>query len=287
MKRNYYCLISSLPDWKLDDRKPLMNSLLFKEMLDEELHPADFKYVLWLYLPFDHANILNRLYKKESAFDERGKYSIEMVEHITNGINVANDPSLGVEPYLEDFILRFFDDDEKPARVEAEKELATGWYAMLKESNNDFLIQYADFEQQSRNVFTALLGRKFDIPVANSLVGEHDMVEALKKSRARDFGLSGEIGHLDQLLQIFEMTNLQEREMRLDILRWNFYEEVTFFHYFSVEKILAFVLKLFVVERWSALDEKRGRELFEKLIAELQNSYDFPEEFKFSHGKKR
>ncbi|MGV8827180.1 MAG: DUF2764 family protein [Breznakibacter sp.] len=287
MKRNYYCLISSLPDWKLDDRKPLMNSLLFKEMLGEELHPADFKYVLWLYLPFDHANILNRLYKKESAFDERGKYSIEMVEHITNGINVANDPSLGVEPYLEDFILRFFDADEKPARVEAEKELATGWYAMLKESQNDFLIQYADFEQQSRNVFTALLGRKFDIPVANSLVGEHDMVEALKKSRARDFGLSGEIGHLDQLLQIFEMTNLQEREMRLDILRWNFYDEVTFFHYFSVEKILAFVLKLFVVERWSALDEKRGRELFEKLIAELQNSNDFPEEFKFSHGKKR
>lgn len=287
MKRNYYCLISSLPDWKLDDRKPLMNSLSFKEMLAEELHSDDFKYVQWLYLPFDHANILNRLYKKEVPCDDRGKYPTELVEHLTNAINVANDPSLGVEPYLEDFILRFFDADEKPARMEAEKELTSGWFAMLKESKNDFLTQYADFEQQSRNVLTALAGRKFDISVANSLVGDHDMVEALKKSRARDFGLSGEIGHLDQLLQIFEMTNLQEREMRLDILRWNFYEEVTFFHYFSVEKILAFVLKLFIVERWSALDEKRGRELFEKLIAELQNSYDFPEEFKFSHGKKR
>ncbi len=287
MKRNYYCLISSLPDWKLDDRKPLMNSLSFKEMLAEELHSDDFKYVQWLYLPFDHANILNRLYKKEVPYDDRGKYPPEVVEHLTNAINVANDPSLGVEPYLEDFILRFFDADEKPARVDAEKELTSGWFAMLKESKNDFLTQYADFEQQSRNVLTALAGRKFDISVANSLVGDHDMVEALKKSRARDFGLSGEIGHLDQLLQIFEMTNLQEREMRLDILRWNFYEEVTFFHYFSVEKILAFVLKLFIVHGWSALDEKRGRELFEKLIAELQNSYDFPEEFKFSHGKKR
>ncbi len=287
MIRNYYCLISSLPDWKLDDRKPLMNSLSFKEMLAEELHSDDFKYVQWLYLPFDHDNILNRLYKKEVPYDDRGKYPPEVVEHLTKAINVANDPSLGVEPYLEDFILRFFDADEKPARVDAEKELTSGWFAMLKESKNDFLTQYADFEQQSRNVLTALAGRKFDISVANSLVGDHDMVEALKKSRARDFGLSGEIGHLDQLLQIFEMTNLQEREMRLDILRWNFYEEVTFFHYFSVEKILAFVLKLFIVERWSALDEKRGRELFEKLIAELQNSYDFPEEFKFSHGKKR
>lgn len=287
MKRNYYCLISSLPDWKLDDRKPLMNSLLFKEMLAQELHADDFKFVQWLYLPYDHTNILNRLYKKEAPFDERGKYSLEVLEHITNAINVANDPSLGVEQYLTDFILRFFDADDKPARVDAEKELVTGWFEMLKESKNDFLLSYADFEQQSRNVFTALLGRKFDIPVVHSLVGDHDMVEALRKSRARDFGLSGEIGHMDQLLQIFEMTNLQEREMRMDILRWNFYEEATFFHYFSVEKILAFVLKLFIVERWNALDEKRGRELFEKLIAELQNSYDFPEEYKFSHGKKR
>jgi hypothetical protein len=35
------------------------------------------------------------------------------------------------------------------------------------------------------------------------------------------------------------------------------------------------------------LDEKQGRELFEKLIAELQDSYVFAEEYKFNHGKKR
>ena len=192
-----------------------------------------------------------------------------------------------VEKYLEDFILSFFYAEEKTLRVEAERTLADGWFRLLLSSEIDFLVQYAHFELQSRNIFTALLGRKFNIPVTDSLVGNQDMIEALKKSRARDFGLAGEIGQLDQLLQIFDITNLQERELRLDLLRWNYFEEITFFEYFTVDKILSFVLKLMMVERWNALDERQGRELFEKLIAELKGSYDFPEEYKFSHGKKR
>lgn len=287
MKRNYYCLISSLPDWKLDDRKPLLNSLSFRDLLAEELHPDDFRWVKRLYLPYDHSNILNRLYKKDAPWDERGCHDAGVIDSITNAIHVANEPSLGVESYLEEFIRHFFDADNKPTRMEAEKQLLTGWFNLLSDSKNEFLTRYVEFELHSRNVFTALLGRKFDMAVANTLVGEHDMVEALKKSRARDFGLSGEVDHMDQLLQIFEMENLQEREMRLDMLRWNFYEEATFFNYFTIEKIFSFVLKLFIVERWIALDEKRGRALFEKLIAALQNSYDFPVEYKFSHGKKR
>jgi Protein of unknown function (DUF2764). len=60
-------------------------------------------------------------------------------------------------------------------------------------------------------------------------VGDHDMIEALKKNRTRDFGLSGEVNHFELLLQVFEIANLQEREMKLDLMRWNFFEEYYFF----------------------------------------------------------
>ncbi len=287
MKRNYYYLISSLPDWKLDDRKPALNSLTFREMLGQELHVNDFKLVEWLYLPFDHTNILNKLYKKDVAFDTRGGYPVEVVEKIVGFVDSDSELDCVVERYIEEFLLAYFNSDNKPPRHEAEKILVDGWFRLLQASKNNFLVHYADFEMQSRNIFTALLGRKFNIAVADSFVGDHDMIEALKKNRTRDFGLSGEVNHFELLLQVFEIANLQEREMKLDLMRWNFFEEITFFEYFTVEKILSFVLKLFIVERWNSLDEKQGRELFEKLIAELQDSYVFAEEYKFNHGKKR
>lgn len=290
MKRNYYCLISGLPVWKLDDRKPSFTSTTFREELEKELSPADIALVRLLYLPYDHLNILNRLYMKETDFDARGNYSQETVDLLANAIEFDNaledNVAPGVEPYLIEFSQRFHQADEKPLRMSAEKELVTSWYEKLLKSKNKFLSGNARFELDSRNVMTALLGRKFNLPVADALVGDMEFLEQLKRNRSRDFGLTGEIENLDQLLQIFDMTNLQERELRMDILRWSHYEEATFFDYFNIDKILSLVLKLFIVERWNALDEEQGRVLFKKLIADLQSSYEFPEEYKLSHGKK-
>jgi Protein of unknown function (DUF2764). len=103
MKRNYYYLISSLPDWKLDDRKPALNSLTFREMLGQELHVNDFKLVEWLYLPFDHTNILNKLYKKDVAFDTRGGYPVEVVEKIVGFVDSDSELDCVVERYIEEF----------------------------------------------------------------------------------------------------------------------------------------------------------------------------------------
>jgi len=35
-----------------------------------------------------------------------------------------------------------------------------------------------------------------------------------------------------------------------------------FFHYFSVERIFAFVVRLALIERWMALDKEKGTALF-------------------------
>jgi hypothetical protein len=175
----------------------------------------------------------------------------------------------------------------KPSRLQAEKELAQGWFALLEKTRNKFLVFYAGFEKLTRNIFTAMLGQKYNTPVADILVGESEIVEALKKSRSRDFGLTAEVEMMGQLISIFEVANLQEREIRFDLYRWNVYEEITFFNYFSIEKLLLFVIKLQILERWNALDEKQGREIFEKLVSDMQDSYEFPDDYKKNHGKKR
>ncbi|MFP4471998.1 MAG: DUF2764 family protein [Bacteroidales bacterium] len=47
-----------------------------------------------------------------------------------------------------------------------------------------------------------------------------------------------------------------------------------------MERILAFTIKLGIVERWLGIDVDHGKEMFKKLMSELQASYKLPESFK-------
>ena len=42
--------------------------------------------------------------------------------------------------------------------------------------------------------------------------------------------------------------------------------------YFDLDVVLAFVVKLKMVERWLRLDEATGRELFRKLVKEIKEN---------------
>lgn len=105
------------------------------------------------------------------------------------------------------------------------------------------------------------------------------MTQAIRKSNARDFGLNTELPFVDKLVQINENNSLLEREKAIDLLKWNYIDELNTFNYFSVEVILGFVIKLGMVERWLKLDKKTGEEMFHKLVRDLENSYEFPKEF--------
>ena len=133
----------------------------------------------------------------------------------------------------------------------------------------------------------ALNGRKYDIPYENSLIGEDEIINSLKKSRARDFGLSDEIKDMENIIQIFEIENILDREMKLDTHFWKFLDDITFFNYFSVEKVLAFMLKLFITERWLKLDKERGQQIFNQFLEELKSNFEFPEEFAITYGKRK
>ena len=81
-------------------------------------------------------------------------------------------------------------------------------------------------------------------------------------------------------MKISEITELVEREKKLDTLRWNWMEDATFFDYFTIERIFAFLLKLEMIERWISLDKEIGNELFRKMIQDLKNEVQIPEEFR-------
>ena len=62
------------------------------------------------------------------------------------------------------------------------------------------------------------------------------------------------------------------RERALDDFYWKTVDALTVLDYFDLEVVLAFVVKLKMVERWLRLDEATGRELFRKLVKEIKEN---------------
>ena len=75
LKRNYYYLVAGLPDILLDQKKIPFTLIELKQELQYHLHPKDYQLVEYLFLPFDNANFLNILLKKDAAFNPLGNYS--------------------------------------------------------------------------------------------------------------------------------------------------------------------------------------------------------------------
>jgi hypothetical protein len=57
-------------------------------------------------------------------------------------------------------------------------------------------------------------------------------------------------------------------------------ENATFFNYFTIERIFAFLLQLEMVERWILMDKERGSKLFRQMIDSLKNDVQIPVEFR-------
>ena len=287
IQRNYYCLVAGLPDLIPDDKKLHFSSAELREYLREELHPTDFRLVRLFYLPFDHENLLNLVYESEFDWDDRGNYSRGVMEQFVDKKQYELLDTSGFPPYFVEFIESYFEDDEELPKEKAIHFLTEEWYNWLRKSGNDFVARFADYKQTMGNIMLALNGRKHDIPFEKALIGDNEVTQALKKSRSRDFGLSTEVNDIENIIQIFEIENILDRELRIDNHLWKFLEEATFFDYFTIERILAFVQKIFVVERWFDLDKEKGQKIFNQLLEELQSNFEFPEEFAITYGKRK
>jgi hypothetical protein len=284
MANQYYYLIAGLPDIAISDKKLMVGVDDFRERLDEELLVDDRHLVKLWFLPFDHANIVNLLFVLRKPFDERGNFRKSLVEQMVDRKLLDEGPFQSCFPYINEVVEFVLSSDDALNADQVEMMLAKGYYQLLMDHENEFVRQYATFDLNLRNVLTALNGRKFNLMYDDQLIGDEFVRDALVRSRARDFGLSGEIYGIETWVQVFEIENLLERELKIDMLRWAFIGDAVFFNYFSIEKVLAFVLKLMIVDRWLSLDEEKGRELFMQLLADLEKGYVFPDEYKLKHG---
>lgn len=276
----YYYLVAGLPELTLEDSKLSYTVADFKTEIYPGLSASDQKLIDLFYLKFDNANVLKLLEDKEAVIDARGNYSAEELNEAIATIKEGGEvSSKEIPPYLSVFISDYFNTPAESA-VLHEDHLAALYYEYAMKCGNKFIASWFEFNLTINNILIAFTARKYKWDVAQNIVGDTEVSEALRTSGARDFGLSGEVDYLEQLVKISEINELVEREKRLDTLRWNWMEEATFFNYFTVERIFVFLLQLEMIERWIALDKEKGSQLFRSIIDALKDEVQIPAEFR-------
>ena len=278
---NYYYLVTGLPDLTLDDSKLTYSTADFKTEFYPRLSAKDKKLFDLFYLQYDNVNVLKLLKDKEAAIDTRGLYSAEELLDLLAQLKEKNEVSKSLYPaYLITFISDYYNNSGEEDFSLAENRLAGLYYEYAMRCDNRFVAQWYEFNLTVNNILVALTARKYKLEIASVIVGDTEVCQALRTSNARDFGLSGEVDYMDQLMKISETEELLEREKKIDQMRWTWMENATFFNYFSVERLFVFLVQLEMIERWILLDKEKGNQQFRSIIASFKDGVQIPAEFR-------
>ncbi len=277
--KNYYTLVAGMPDLSPDDAKPACTVEEFKKEYWPQLSVADRKIVSLFFLKYDHRNLLARLSgtEEEQPFDSRALYTPEDWDEAIRQVKDDDRQSHRLPPYFYDFIASYPELKEVQEHL-PEDVLTAGYYRYALTFKNRFIADWFSFNRNVNNILIALTGRKYGFSPAPYIVGDDAVSVALSVSGARDFGLGSELDYIDDVVRIHEMADPVEKERKLDRLKWDWLDEHTFFCYFTVERLFAFLVRLDIIERWTLIDKEKGSKMFRGLIDRLKNEVEIPQE---------
>ena len=285
MKKNYYYLIAGLPELSLDDSKLGTTIREFRELYYPDLSDDDRALLDLIFLSSDNANLLALMKDKEAATVEGGLYTSEELLGIIEAARAEETPDRQYPRYMYDFVAQMESEESAVEGIFPEDRLAQLYYAHAMSQGNAFVERWFAFNLDLNNFLTAITARRYDLDVKPLIVGDNEVAKALRTSNSRDFGLTGVMDGFEEVMRISEIENLVERERKLDVLKWEWMEENSFFDYFTVEKLFAFLVKIQIIERWISLDAEAGGEMLRAMIRQLKEEVKVPQEFTINNKK--
>ncbi|MBN1104138.1 MAG: DUF2764 family protein, partial [Deltaproteobacteria bacterium] len=132
----------------------------------------------------------------------------------------------------------------------------------LETTASPFLRAYLRFEKDLRNIVAAIRARRNGLPPSENIVGEGDLIDTLGRSTAEDFGLSAEYPWIEKLITAREPV---ETEEAIEQIVWDTLDEKTEHMDFDFDVVLAYLVRLHILERNLALSEERGKDVVRQL----------------------
>lgn len=264
---NYYCLVAGLKEYALDaDAKGFDARAIIAEIL-EELTPTDAAEVRLLYGYYDCEN-LSALREGRTAYNPLGNLTREELEQeLKSPRQLAAPMARVIRAYADS-------EGEDAETVDTARRFETAlfgaYYQACAHAGSRFLRAWSETDSTLRNVAAAVTARAAGRPIEEVVVGDGEVVEQLQRSSAADFGLRGELSYIDAVIAaVNDEANLVEKEHKIDQIRWREATELAVEDYFDINAILSYLVRINLVARWTLLDAARGREMFARLLSEL------------------
>lgn len=279
LAEQYYYLIVGLPNIEPDADMPPLEQTAFKDVLLEQCSLQEAALLNWLLYPLDNENLVRMLYHK-AAMLETGVFTSKALDNI---INKKVDPP----HYMSTFLEAFRQDKEAHSENEWKNKLTTLYYQATQTLGNAFLRDWMEFELKLKNLIVAINGRKHNFLYTDALIpGGEFTIQLASGNKKTDFGLTDDELPVKDVIKMMDNPNLLIKEKYLDDLRWRWLDEHTFFHYFTIEKLLAYYVKLGILSRWHKLDSRWGREHLHKMLKGFSQNIAFEEDVLKSSAQK-
>ncbi len=264
---DYYALVSGFREYALDAETKGFDIEAILAEVGETVSARDMKCVRLLYAYYDCENIV-ALHNGGTAHNRLGRLSAEETEQ------EMKSPKLLPKRIAR--VLRAYanpegeDAEDLDMSISFARALFGAYYEECAASSSRFLREWSEFDRTLRNVIAAATARSQGVPVETVTVGGGETVGQLQRSSAADFGLRGELSYMDAVISVVnDEHNMLEKERKIDRIRWDMASELSTFDYFDIDAVLAYLVKVNMVARWTLLDRRYGREMFERLMAEL------------------
>jgi len=255
---NLYFLSILLPELELE--KPCdINFAELKSLLKENLSPADYDKTVVIRRYYDIEN-LRALWKGERHDLYGNLGAIDLEEAVLR-------PDV-LPPYGIAFLDKYPD---KNARMQNFAELIASYYQLESESATGFLKKYLVFERQLRSMQTAYrakaLNRNLDYELRFEDPTDPIIVELLEGASARTPVNQPEFEPLNSIYETFSDKPLELHKKLLEY-RFSMIDSLVSDEPFTIDFVLAYLIKLILAEKWHALDFDKGIQLIDSHVKE-------------------
>ena len=264
---NYYCILSGLPDLRLDtpEMAPSISSLREQILEMDDMKGSDLRMVKLFFLMGDCRNLIILLENNLAQLPYIGNWNKqELQEMIADAVGDEFEDDKRFPPFMANFVREYYERKQEPGYFPEDRLMVRYWH-FLKNEGKGLVKGWAALSLDIANTLTALICEQQGWPV-EQYTYEYDATL-----------IDGAL--LAQLREIASDTDPVQKEQRIDALKWLWAEEETFFDPFDINALYAYLLKAEMLERWVKLDPQQGKEQFRQIIEGLRKEATVPAEF--------
>ena len=276
--RNYYYFVTGLKELPLIDEKLSFDYSLLELIKDISSEiPVKYRKPITDYLiNYDNENLCNLLENSKIDFNKLAVLTSEELIEIVSLYKEKSEYAINfsIPSFWNDFILNFLEGTRQNKELLLIDELNIEYFKYLKKSRSKFLRAYLDYDFNLKNLASAVNAKNFKLEKSTVIIPVNEFSSRLINDSSYDNIIKEEFNILSDELAMMEKLNVLDLELRLDYKRLDYINDLLVYEYFSVDKILGYLVKLSIVKRWSDIDKVKGTAIFNSITDNIKNNIE-------------